>query len=84
MLMTSLGTLQAGSLLVVLSNPSQTGAPGDVLPFFGTMTNVSDTDTIFLKFGLIDFGVVESDDRPASVLYQRTPFAGTRGGVGVV
>jgi hypothetical protein len=48
-IMTALGTLHAGTLLVVLSNPSQTGAPGDVLPFFGTMTNVSDTDTVFLN-----------------------------------
>lgn len=48
-LMMGLGTLQADNLLVVLSSPSQSGAPGDVLPFFGTMTNVSDTDTIFLN-----------------------------------
>jgi len=32
-----------------LSNPSQTGAPGDILPFFGTMTNMSDTDAVFLN-----------------------------------
>ena len=43
-----LGTLQADGLLVVLSSPSQSGAPGDVLSFFGTMTNVSG-DTIFLN-----------------------------------
>jgi hypothetical protein len=49
MLLTAMGTLRAGSLLVVLSNPSQTGAPGDVLPFFGTLTNVSNTDTIYLS-----------------------------------
>src|SRR4051794_16963552 len=49
MLIASLGSLRAASLLVLLSNPSQTGAPGDVLPFFGTMTNVSPTDTIFLN-----------------------------------
>ena len=49
MMMAGVGTLRAGTLLVVLSNPSQSGAPGDVLPFFGTMTNVSDTDTIFLN-----------------------------------
>jgi hypothetical protein len=47
--MLGLGTLQADNLLVVLSSPSQTGAPGDVLPFFGRMTNVSSTDTIFLN-----------------------------------
>jgi hypothetical protein len=49
MLIAGLGRLQAGNLLVVLSSSSQTGAPGDVLPFFGTMTNVSPTDTIFLN-----------------------------------
>jgi hypothetical protein len=49
MLIAGLGSLPAASLLVVLSSPSQTGAPGDVLPFFGTMTNVSPTDTIFLN-----------------------------------
>jgi hypothetical protein len=48
-LIAGLSRLQAASLLVVLSSPSQTGAPGDVLPFFGTMTNVSPTDTIFLN-----------------------------------
>jgi hypothetical protein len=49
MMMAGVGMLRAGSLLVVLSNPSQSGAPGDVLAFFGAMTNVSATDTIFLN-----------------------------------
>ncbi len=49
MLIAGLGSLQAGSLLVVLSSSSQTAAPGDLLAFFGTMTNVSTTDTIFLN-----------------------------------
>ena len=49
MLIAGLGSLQAGSLLVVLSSPSQTGAPGDLLKFLGTMANVSPTDTIFLN-----------------------------------
>jgi len=41
--------LHAGSLLVLLSRPTQTGAPGATLQYFGTMTNVSTTDTIFLN-----------------------------------
>jgi hypothetical protein len=49
MLLAGFGTLRAGTLLVALSTLSQTGAPGSVLPYFGTMTNVSDTDTIFLN-----------------------------------
>lgn len=49
MVIAGMGTLRAATVLVVLSNLSQTGAPGDILPFFGTMTNTSDTDTIFLN-----------------------------------
>ena len=49
MLIAGLGSLQAGNLQVDLSSPSETGAPGDLLKFFGTMTNVSTTDTIFLN-----------------------------------
>jgi hypothetical protein len=49
MLIVGMGKLQATTLLVLLSNPSQAGSPGDVLPYFGTMTNVSATDTIFLN-----------------------------------
>jgi hypothetical protein len=49
MLIAALGALHAGSLQVDLSSTSQTGAPGDLLAFFGTMTNVSPTDTIFLN-----------------------------------
>jgi len=49
MLMAGVSQVHAGSLLVLLSNPSQTGAPGATLQFFGTMTNVSPTDTIFLN-----------------------------------
>ncbi|HLK69185.1 MAG TPA: PEP-CTERM sorting domain-containing protein [Bryobacteraceae bacterium] len=49
MLVAGLGTLQAGNLEVDLSSPPLTGAPGDLLQFFGTMTNVSPTDTIFLN-----------------------------------
>ena len=50
MLIAGLGNLRAGSLQVDLSGASQTGAPGDLLAFFGTMTNVSPTDTIFPSF----------------------------------
>lgn len=49
MLIAGLGSLQAGSLQVNLASSSQTGASGDLLTFFGTMTNVSPTDTIFLN-----------------------------------
>jgi hypothetical protein len=49
MALAGIGTLQAGNILVVLSSSSQTAAPGDLLAFFGTMTNVSTTDTIFLN-----------------------------------
>jgi hypothetical protein len=48
-LIAGLGKLHAGNLLVLLSSPSETGSPGDTLAFFGTMTNVSPTDTIFLN-----------------------------------
>ncbi len=44
-----LPSLHAGTLEVDLSNSSQTGAPGDILAFVGTITNVSTTDTIFLN-----------------------------------
>jgi hypothetical protein len=49
LLIASLGRLQAGNLLMVLSSSSQTGTPGTILPYFGTMTNVSATDTVFLN-----------------------------------
>jgi hypothetical protein len=49
MLIAGLGTLQAGNLEVDLSSASQTGAAGDLLQFFCTMTNVSPTDTVFLN-----------------------------------
>jgi hypothetical protein len=49
MLIACAGTLPAGNLQVDLSAASQSGAPGDLLAFFGTMTNVSPTDTIFLN-----------------------------------
>jgi hypothetical protein len=49
MLMAGVSQLHAGSLLVLLSSPAQTGAPGATLQYLGTMTNVSATDTIFLN-----------------------------------
>ena len=49
LMLIAIGTLQAGNLQVDLSSASQTGAPGDLPRFFGTMTNVSPTDTIFLN-----------------------------------
>jgi len=49
MLMAGVSQLHAGSLLVLLSSAVQTGAPGATLQYFGTMTNVSATDTIFLN-----------------------------------
>ena len=49
LLIAGLASLRAGNLQVDLLSPSLTGAPGDLLQFFGTMTNVSPTDTIFLN-----------------------------------
>jgi hypothetical protein len=49
LLIASVGRLQAGNILVALSSSSQTGAPGAILPYFGTMTNVSGADTLFLN-----------------------------------
>ncbi|QOY87909.1 PEP-CTERM sorting domain-containing protein [Paludibaculum fermentans] len=42
-------TLSASSIQVNLANPSQTGAPGSVLQFFGTITNLSGVDPVYLN-----------------------------------
>jgi hypothetical protein len=39
----------AAGIQVDLVNSTLTGAPGDIVKFFGTLTNVSATDTIFLN-----------------------------------
>ena len=49
LMMAALGKLHAATLQVDLSSSSLTGAPGNTLQFFGTMTNASLTDTIFLN-----------------------------------
>jgi PEP-CTERM motif len=38
-----------GTIQVDLVNSSQTGSPGDTLQFFGTITNLSATDTVFFN-----------------------------------
>ena len=49
LILAALGTALAGSIQVDLLSPSQTGAPGDVLQFLGTITNLSPTDTVFFN-----------------------------------
>lgn len=49
MLAACIASSQAANLSVVLTNSSLTGAPGDLLQYFATVTNVSLTDTIYLN-----------------------------------
>lgn len=54
-------TAAQGSLLsIVFDNPNQTGAPGDTLHFFGTITNIDTTPgdgPVFLNYDFFTFAL---------------------------
>jgi len=61
------GTIFGGSIQVDLTNPSQSGAPGDTIQFTGTITNLSATDTVF-------FNGASSTSVSADLAIDITPF----------